>query len=90
MILSSPLGSSFRQGQHNPSAGHQTMPIYHGGAGFIFRPGHTPIKCGKGGDSGGRAMLKPPRPEALRGRHADQMNPRLPSTFARRLSLTVA
>ena len=45
--------SLLHAGQHNPDAGRQTMPIYHAGSGFIFRPGATPIKCGKAGDSGG-------------------------------------
>jgi len=45
--------SLLHAGQHNPTAGRQTMPIFHAGAGFIFKPGSTPIACGKGGDSGG-------------------------------------
>ena len=49
-----------------PLCGHQKLvpcklPIFldsnagdnYAGAGLIFRPGSTPIKCGKGGDSGG-------------------------------------
>ena len=45
--------SLLHAGQHNPAASRQTLPIYVSYAGFIFRPGATPIKCGKAGDSGG-------------------------------------
>ena len=61
--------SLLHAGQHNPTAGRQTMPIFHAGAGFIFKPGSTPIACGKGGDSGApsaRLSLRFLTPTSLR------------------------
>ena len=46
--------SLLHQGQHNPEAGPQSLPIYSAGAGFILRPGATPLLCGKAGDSAGQ------------------------------------
>ena len=46
--------SLLHQGQHNPEAGPQSLPIYSAGAGFILRPGATPVLCGKAGDSAGQ------------------------------------
>jgi len=47
--------SIIHAGQHKARVPNMRHPIYGSGeqGGLILRPGHTPIGCGKGGDSGG-------------------------------------
>lgn len=52
--------SIIHAGQHAPGRLGQLIPLYNpNGAGLVFRPQATPIKCGKGGDSGGHCDSDP-------------------------------
>jgi len=49
-LIGDQSASLIHKGQGFPGA---LIPLFNGGAGLLFRPHETTLKCGKGGDSGG-------------------------------------